>query len=92
MDLTMENFSRQRLVGGPSLHLNDLLPGSSSTLPNVPYQLAGLSDKEKSLMFDIAKNAMQELVLLWQTNDPVWMKSNSDGRYIYIYIYIYIYS
>jgi len=31
-------------------------------------------------MFDIATNAMQELVLLMETNEPLWMKSNTDGR------------
>ncbi|KEH21952.1 homeobox leucine zipper protein [Medicago truncatula] len=54
--------------------------GSSSTLPNVPYQPAGLSHKEKSLMFDIATNAMQELIFLMETNEPLWMKSNNNGR------------
>jgi len=34
----------------------------------------------KSLMFDIAENAMQELILLMETNELLWMKSNTDGR------------
>jgi len=31
-------------------------------------------------MFDIAENAMQELILLMETNELLWMKSNTDGR------------
>jgi homeobox-leucine zipper protein len=75
----MGNFGTQ-MLGGPSLDL-DLLPGSSSSsIPNIPYQPACLSDMDKSLMSDLASNAMQELVRLLQTNEPLWMKSSSDGR------------
>lgn len=65
---------------GPSLDL-DLIPGSSSAaLPNLPFQQIVLSDMDKSLMTDIARTAMEELVRLLQTNEPLWMKSNTDGR------------
>lgn len=75
----MSSYGGQGL-GGPSLDL-DLLPGSSSSaMQNVPYQPACLSDMEKSLMSDIATNAMDELVRLLQTNDPLWIKSNTDGK------------
>ena len=75
----MGNFGGQGMVGGPSLDL-DLLPGSSSTMQNIPYQPACLSDMEKSLMSDIASNAMEEMIRLLQTNEPLWMKSNTDGK------------
>ncbi|XP_061348032.1 homeobox-leucine zipper protein HDG11-like [Gastrolobium bilobum] len=78
LDLSMGSFGNQGL-GSLSLDL-DLLPGSSSSIPNVPYQPAGLSDMDKSLMSDIASNAMEELISLSQTNDPLWMKSSTDGR------------
>lgn len=79
LDLSMGNFGGHGMVGGPSLDL-DLLPGSSSTMQNIPYQPACLSDMEKSLMSDIASNAMEEMIRLLQTNEPLWMKSNSDGK------------
>ena len=63
--------------GGPSLDL-DLLPGTSSSAmapPALPYQPQGLSDMDKSLMSDIAANAMEELLRLLQTNEPLWVKS-----------------
>ncbi|CAN6717330.1 unnamed protein product [Malus baccata var. baccata] len=78
LDLSMASFGAHGLAG-PSLDL-DLLPGSaSSTMPNLPYQPPGFSDMDKSLMTDIAANAMAELLKLLQTNDPLWMKSSTDG-------------
>ncbi|OIW20075.1 hypothetical protein TanjilG_00556 [Lupinus angustifolius] len=81
LDLSMGNFGTQGLVGGPSLDL-DLLPvnGSSSSMQNVPYQPPRLSEMDKTLMSDIASNAMEELIRLLQTNEPLWMKSSTDGR------------
>ena len=81
LDLSMASFGAHGIgVGGPSLDL-DLLPGSSSTIPTLPYQPPGISDMDKSLMSDIATNAMEELLRLLQTNEPLWMKSaTGDGR------------
>ncbi|KAB2607608.1 homeobox-leucine zipper protein HDG11 [Pyrus ussuriensis x Pyrus communis] len=79
LDLSMASFGGHGLAG-PSLDL-DLIPGSaSSTMPNLPYQPPGFSDMDKSLMTDIAANAMAELLRLLQTNEPLWMKSSTDGR------------
>ncbi|XP_038687349.1 homeobox-leucine zipper protein HDG11-like [Tripterygium wilfordii] len=78
LDLSMGSFGGHGF-GGPSLDL-DLLPGSSSSLPNLPFQPIGISDMDKSLMTDIAANAMDELLRLLQTNEPLWMKSSTDGR------------
>jgi len=78
LDLSMGSFASQGL-GGPSLDL-DLLPGSSSSMPNVPsFQPACLSDMDKSLMSDIASSGMEEMIRLLQTNEPLWMKG-ADGR------------
>ncbi|MED6150818.1 Homeobox-leucine zipper protein hdg11 [Stylosanthes scabra] len=82
LDLTMSSFGGHGgYGGGPSLDL-DLLPGSSSSAmpPQVPYQPACLSDMDKSLMSGIASNAMEELLSLLQTNEPLWIKSSTDGR------------
>ncbi|GLT74162.1 hypothetical protein SLA2020_459760 [Shorea laevis] len=78
LDLTMGSFGGQG-IGGPSLDL-DLLPGSSSTMPNLPYPPIVISDMDKSLMTEVAANAMEELLRLLQTNEPFWMKSREDGR------------
>lgn len=66
---------------GPSLDL-DLLPGSSSTVPSLTFPTLNISDMDKSLMADIAGNAMEELIRLLQTNEPLWTKSATDGRYV----------
>lgn len=74
--MSMPNFG----LTGPSLDL-DLLPGSStSTYPNLPCPTFNISDMDKSLMADIAGNAMEELIRLLQTNEPLWTKSTTDGR------------
>lgn len=83
LDLSMGSYGGHGLagVGAPSLDL-DLLPGSSSTMANMPYQPAGFSEMEKSLMSDIASSAMEEMMRLLQTNDPLWIKSSAaaDGK------------
>ncbi|XP_071903558.1 homeobox-leucine zipper protein HDG12-like isoform X2 [Coffea arabica] len=78
LDLSMSSFGGGGMVG-PSLDL-DLLPGSSSTMPGLPFPAMSISDMDKSLMADIAGNAMDELIRLLQTNEPLWMKSPVDGR------------
>ncbi|RDX80314.1 Homeobox-leucine zipper protein HDG11, partial [Mucuna pruriens] len=94
LDLSMASFGNQGMIGhghhghhghghgpGPSLNLDlhDLPagPGTSSPVPTLP---PCLSDMDKSLMPDIASNAMEELLGLLQTNEPLWLKSNVDGR------------
>ncbi|XP_050219867.1 homeobox-leucine zipper protein HDG11 [Mercurialis annua] len=72
LDLSMASF-------GPSLDLDldlDLIP-STSTLP---FQPLGISDMDKSLITDIAANAMDEMLRLLQTNEPLWIKSSTDAR------------
>ncbi|KAJ9678138.1 hypothetical protein PVL29_022892 [Vitis rotundifolia] len=79
LDLSMGSFGGQGMGSGPSLDL-DLLPGSSSAMPIMPFQGTGISDMDKSLMADVAANALDELLRLLQTNEPLWMKSTTDGR------------
>lgn len=78
LDLTVGSFGGQGL--GPSLDL-DLLPGSSSIAP-LPMQTVGIAEMEKPLMLEIAANAMDELLRLLQADEPLWIKSASDGREI----------
>ncbi|XP_030541270.1 homeobox-leucine zipper protein HDG11-like isoform X2 [Rhodamnia argentea] len=78
LDLTMSSLGAHGLAG-PSLDL-DLLPGSSSSVPHFPFQAVVFSEMDKSLMADIAANALDEFLRLAQTDEPLWMKSTSDGR------------
>ncbi|XP_061956765.1 homeobox-leucine zipper protein HDG11-like [Populus nigra] len=78
LDLSMGNFGGQGL-GGPALDLDldlDLIPTNS----NLAFQPPGISDMDKSLMTAVAANAMEELLRLLQANEPLWMKSSTDGR------------
>ncbi|KAJ4706850.1 Homeobox-leucine zipper protein [Melia azedarach] len=61
----------------------DLDLNSSGNLENIPlaFHLNGISDVDKALMMDTANNAMDELIRLLQINEPLWIKSSSDGRY-----------
>ncbi|KAL4384060.1 hypothetical protein GQ457_15G000890 [Hibiscus cannabinus] len=78
LDFRMANFDGYG-VSGPSLDL-DLLPGSSSAMANLPFPPVIISDMDKSLMSDIAANAMEEMLRLLQSNEPLWIKSTNDGR------------
>ncbi|KAK4428167.1 Homeobox-leucine zipper protein HDG11 [Sesamum alatum] len=81
LDLSMASFGGHG-IPGPSLDL-DLLPGSSSSvIPNLAFPSTSILDMDKSLMADIAANAMDELIRLLQSNEPLWMKSAGDGREI----------
>ncbi|KAE9597446.1 putative transcription factor & lipid binding HD-SAD family [Lupinus albus] len=65
---------------GSSLDL-DLLQGTcSNSMPNFPYQPGSLSEMDKSHMSTIATNALEEFLRLLHTNDPLWIKSTTDGK------------
>ncbi|GJS81151.1 homeobox-leucine zipper protein HDG11 [Tanacetum coccineum] len=95
LDLSMASYgggtsNRMMMMmnSGPSLDL-DLLTGSaigaSSSMinPDPPFQAPmHLSDMDKSVMTDIARNAMDELIRLLQTDEPLWTKGHMDGMEI----------
>ncbi|KAK7251761.1 hypothetical protein RIF29_35244 [Crotalaria pallida] len=67
---------------GSSLDL-DLLHGtasSSNSMPMMPFQSGSLSEMDKSLMSTTATNALEEFIRLSHTNEPLWIKSSTDGR------------
>ncbi|KAG1342686.1 homeobox-leucine zipper protein ROC8 [Cocos nucifera] len=76
IDLSMWGYSNH----GPSSSLDlDLLSGSSSTI--IPFPLpAAVSEIEKPVMLDLATRAMEELIKLVQTDEPLWVKVGHDGR------------
>lgn len=78
----MGSFAAHDMVGGPSLDLDlDLHQGSSSPVgPGFSFQPLVFSDTDKSIMTEIAAKAMEELLRLVQTDEPLWMKSLNDGR------------
>ncbi|KAK9091462.1 hypothetical protein Sjap_024639 [Stephania japonica] len=80
LDLSMGSIGAHSL-GGSSPSLNfDLLPGSSSSIATLPLQITtGISEMEKSVMADVALGAMDEVMRLLQTDEPLWMKA-ADGR------------
>lgn len=77
LELSMGSFGPP-VIAGPSLDL-DLLPGTSP-LPTMPLQFSGFSDTDKSVMAECASNAMDELIRLLQAGEPLWMRSQVDGR------------
>ncbi|KAJ3700297.1 hypothetical protein LUZ61_004002 [Rhynchospora tenuis] len=63
---------------GPSLDL-DLLTGGSS---NMPFSFpTAISDMEKPIMAEMATAAMDELVRLAQSEEPLWVKQG-DGKQV----------
>lgn len=92
LDLSMASYgggpsNRMAMMhAGPSLDL-DLLTGSamgasSSSTMNPDHMFQNpmhFSDMDKSVMSEIATNAMAELIRLVQSNEPLWMKGIKDG-------------
>ncbi|KAH6770522.1 homeodomain GLABROUS 11 [Perilla frutescens var. hirtella] len=72
LDLSMASFGGHG-IACPSLDLD--------LLPNLAYPpMISISDVDKSLMADVAARAMDELIRLLQSNEPLWIKSAADGR------------
>ncbi|RWW80376.1 hypothetical protein BHE74_00011283 [Ensete ventricosum] len=84
-EVTSTSLSSNLFVGGdlsvwisPSLDLDLLCRNSSSAFP---YTFpAAVSELEKPLMMEMATGAMEEVIRLVQADEPLWVKSGSDGR------------
>ncbi|CAN1856304.1 Homeobox-leucine zipper protein HDG11 [Linum perenne] len=77
LDLSMASFGGHGMGGGQSsLDLDfDLLPQQqSSQLP-----LGGISSMDKSMMMDVAGNAVEELLRLLRSDEQLWM-NDAGGR------------
>lgn len=70
--------SLNQRLGSPAL---DVDLGSTNSAS--PYKLKGITDMaEKALMLEIAGSAMDELIRLLRIDEPLWIKSPADGRYV----------
>ncbi|KAG2715294.1 hypothetical protein I3760_03G069400 [Carya illinoinensis] len=69
-------------LGNPALDLDLSYSPASSNNTAFPYQLKGIPNMEKALMLETAAGAMDELIRLLQINEPLWIKSLDDGRYV----------
>ncbi|WOL09374.1 homeobox-leucine zipper protein ROC8-like [Canna indica] len=75
LDLSVGGYSNPGI--SPSLDLDLLCRSSSSAYP---YAFpAAVSEIEKPLMVELATNAMEEVIRLVQTDEPLWVKSG-DGK------------
>ncbi|KAF2314748.1 hypothetical protein GH714_033429 [Hevea brasiliensis] len=79
LDFSMTGLANQRM-GSPALDL-ELNPGISDHIPMPYQQLEGIPEMEKTLMTETAARAMEELIRLLRINEPLWIRSQSDGRY-----------
>ncbi|XP_073152792.1 homeobox-leucine zipper protein HDG11-like isoform X2 [Henckelia pumila] len=83
LDLSMASFGGHGgFVPGPSLDLDLLSGNSSSVVPSLVFPPVSISDVDKSVMTEMAANAINELIRLLQSNEPLWVKSSTDGREI----------
>lgn len=83
LDLSMTSLTGCGPCGqGPSLDF-DLLPGSSmaSVVPNNLHSQPNLAilDMDKPIMIDIALTAMEELLRLLHTNEPLWTRTDGSS-------------
>lgn len=68
-------------MGSPPLSLNPTNPA----VPNnaaLAYQLKEIPEMEKTHMADTAASAIEELLKSFEINEPLWIKSPGDGRYL----------
>ncbi|XP_057951912.1 homeobox-leucine zipper protein HDG11-like isoform X2 [Malania oleifera] len=68
--------------GGPPIGEDSYFDEQKLRVENAQLkeEAMGISEMDKSLMADFAANALEELLRLLQTNEPLWMKSPTDGR------------
>jgi homeobox-leucine zipper protein len=76
--LSEEKFSSQAM-GVPYFDLEHVERPSVNLV--YPYHLSRTPEMEKSLMVEAAARAMEELLELLRVNEPMWIKSPTDGRY-----------
>lgn len=76
LDLSVGGYNHPGI--SPSLDLDLLCQSSSSAFP-YPFP-ASMSELEKPLMVEMATGAMEEVIRVVQTDEPLWVKSGSDGR------------
>ncbi|CAL9183055.1 unnamed protein product [Musa hybrid cultivar] len=76
LDLSVGGYSGPEV--NPTLDLDILRRNCSSAFP-YPYTPA-VSELEKPLMVEMATGAVEEVLRLVQTDQPLWVKSGSDGR------------
>ncbi|KAJ6766774.1 HOMEOBOX-LEUCINE ZIPPER PROTEIN MERISTEM L1 [Salix purpurea] len=67
---------------GTTSHGIDLERNPGSDNRKLACRRGGIPDMEKALMAETAASAADELVRLLRANEPLWIKSPSDGRYI----------
>lgn len=77
LDLSMASFGNNGMIGPPSL-IPDLFSENSSTFQTLPFRRISLTDMDKSLMVDVSRSAMEELIKLLQSDSPFWI--GSSGR------------
>ncbi|KAK4750838.1 hypothetical protein SAY87_004320 [Trapa incisa] len=76
LDLSMCNSREPNMVGGSALN-EDL---NIHQIAGLPSPALVFSDTEKSHMREAAANAMEELLKLVRTGEPLWTRSSRDGR------------
>ncbi|GMG99550.1 hypothetical protein Nepgr_001390 [Nepenthes gracilis] len=78
VDLSHGSLAGQR-TRSPYLDL-DLPVNVDADNPEFCYQIRKFSETEKSLMAEIAASALDELIKLLRMDEPLWLKSEIDGR------------
>ncbi|ONI14900.1 hypothetical protein PRUPE_3G015300 [Prunus persica] len=68
-------------MGSPPLSLNPTNPAVANNAA-LAYQLKEIPEMEKTHMADTAASAIEELLKSFEINEPLWIKSPGDGRYL----------
>ncbi|GLU10612.1 hypothetical protein SLE2022_274040 [Rubroshorea leprosula] len=68
--------------GAGNIPLDNVVSPGIPDITTLPYQFNGVTDTEKSRMLETAAHAMDELISLLKIDEPLWVKSPIDGKYI----------
>lgn len=82
MDLSSATFPSTQNTNGGGGGLGLDLPPPDVCNPSMMYQFKGFPDLEKTLMTETAAGAMDELIRLARVNEPFWVRSGANDKYV----------
>ncbi|GLU10609.1 hypothetical protein SLE2022_274010 [Rubroshorea leprosula] len=79
---SMDLLTSTTRPGAGNIPLDNVASPGIPDITTLPYQFNGVTDTEKSRMLETAAHAMDELISLLKIDEPLWVKSPIDGKYI----------
>ncbi|TMW82597.1 hypothetical protein EJD97_005570 [Solanum chilense] len=74
----MLNYPQLPSLGGNIL--GEMFPTTTTSAGDLLRSISGPTDADKPIVIELAVAAMEELIRLAQTDEPLWMNQNSDNN------------